>query len=246
MCVWPPCLPVSHSIVAISRSQLLPGRLESLLVSSLIHPARYHDSRGWTADIHVDRALIVARIEFDWGACVVSDPHSDWSCASLKCTMCCAPDSSARISTSISAAFDTAVCLCVHCSSDTELIFCAHCTSVTEIMFCAHCSSDIILFTVTESEICLISDTSIVFSTLSGAVCEFCGSSWWLTGWRSVNTLTVFWGDDEYEWTRWWTESLCWVARVATQGSSRFPGYCSALLLHNHFHCLMHPADSSS
>ena len=30
-----------------------------------------------TANIHVDRALIVARIELDWGACVVSDPDSD-------------------------------------------------------------------------------------------------------------------------------------------------------------------------
>ena len=105
--------------------------------------------------------------------------------------MCCAPESSACISTSISVAFDTAVCLCAHCSSDTEL------------MFCAHCSSDVILFTVTGLEICLISEISIVFLTLSGAVCEFCdcGSSWWLTGWRSVNTLTVFWGDDEDEWT---------------------------------------------
>ena len=118
--------------------------------------------------------------------------------------MCCAPDSSACISTSIYVAFDTAVCLCVYRSSDTELMFCVRCTSVTEIMFCAHCSSDVILFTVTESEICLISESSIVFSTLSGAVCEFCdcGSSWWLTVWRSVNTLTVFWGDDEDEWTR--------------------------------------------
>ena len=30
-----------------------------------------------TADIHVDRALIIAHIKLDWGACVVSDHESD-------------------------------------------------------------------------------------------------------------------------------------------------------------------------
>ena len=54
-----------------------PRSTKKSIGESLIQPARYHDSRGWTADIHVDRALIVARIELDWGACVVSDPESD-------------------------------------------------------------------------------------------------------------------------------------------------------------------------
>ena len=54
-----------------------PGSPRKSIGESLIQPARYHDSRSWTADIHVDRALIVARIELDWGACVVSDPDSD-------------------------------------------------------------------------------------------------------------------------------------------------------------------------
>ena len=56
---------------------LTPGSTRNSTGESLTQPARYHDSRSWTADIHVDRALIVARIKLDWGACVVSDPESD-------------------------------------------------------------------------------------------------------------------------------------------------------------------------
>ena len=146
-----------------------PGSTRKSIAESLIQPARYHDSCGWTADIHVDKALIVARIDLDWGACVVNDPESDLSCASIKSTMCCAPISSEGMSSSTSGVFDTEICVCAHCSSDTEIMFCAHCSSVTEIMFCMHCSSDteimfcahcssgMVLFTVTELEICLIS-----------------------------------------------------------------------------------------
>ena len=54
-----------------------PGSTRKSIGESLIYPVRYHDSRGWTADIHVDRVLIVARIELDCGACVISDPESD-------------------------------------------------------------------------------------------------------------------------------------------------------------------------
>ena len=158
----------------------------------------YHDSRSWTADIHVDRALIVAHIELDWGACVVSDPASDWSCAPIKCTVCC-----------------------------------------------VHFSSGWSVFTGAESEICLISDRSIFNWQLSGAVCAFFNSFWCVTGWWSVNTLTTFWGEGEDEWSRWWTESLRWVARISPQGSNRFPRRCSVLLLHSHYF-LIHPEDSSS
>ena len=152
-----------------------PGSTRKSIAESLIQPARYHDSHGWTADIHVDRVLIVARIELDWGACVVSDPESELSCASTKCTMCCAPISAECMSSSTSVVLDTEICVCAHCCSDTEIMFCVHCSSVIEIMFCAHCTSDteimfcaqcssgIIVFTVTELEICLISDRSIRF-----------------------------------------------------------------------------------
>ena len=130
--------------------------------------------------------------------------------------------------------------------TDTEIWVCVHCSSDTEIAVCAHCSSGTIMFTGTELEICLISDRSIMSWTLSGDVCVFCNSSWWLTGWWSANTLTVYWGEDEDEWSRWWTESLRWVARISPQGSNRFPRYCSALLLRSHFHWLTHPEDSSA
>ena len=67
---------------------------------------------------------------------------------------------------------------------------------------------------------------------------------WQVIGWWSANTITVFWGEDE--WSQWWTESLRWVARISPQGSNRSPRYCSVLLLRSHFHCRTHPEDSSS
>ena len=112
---------------------------------------------------------------------------------------------------------------------------------------CAHFSFGWSMFTGTESEICLISDRSMLYSHLSGVVCAFLNSSWCVTGWWSVNTLTAFWGEgeDEDEWSLWWTESLRWVARISPQGSNHFPRRCSVLLLHSHYF-LIHPEDSSS
>ena len=95
----------------------------------------------------------MACMEFDWGACVISDPASDRSYASPKCTKCCASISSECISTSINSVFDI------------EMFVCARWSSVTEIMFCAHCSFGLIAFTITASVISLISERSV---------------SWWL------------------------------------------------------------------
>ena len=171
-----------------------------------------------TAEIQVKSELIVACMGFDWGDCVINDPASDRSRASSKCTTCCASVSSACISTSITSMFDF------------EMFVCARWSSAIEIMFCAHCPFGLIVFTITESVISLISERSVF---------------WWLIGWWSVNTHTVFWGDDEDEWWLWWVKSLWWVVRISTQGSIRFPRWCSALPQSSHFPGPISPGDSS-
>ena len=64
-----------------------PGSTKNPIGESSIQPARYHDSRGCTAEIHADKALIVACTEFIWGACVVRDPASDRSGVVSNCTV---------------------------------------------------------------------------------------------------------------------------------------------------------------
>ena len=64
-----------------------PGSTRNSIGESSIQPARYHDSRGCTAEIHADKALIVECTEFIWGACMVRDPASEWSITGSNCTV---------------------------------------------------------------------------------------------------------------------------------------------------------------
>ena len=147
---------------------------------SPIHPVRYHDSLGWIADTHDDSALIVACIDCDCGACVINDPASEKSCASSKCTMCCASVSSACISALITTVFNSELIFCVRASSNSEIIVCAQCSfcpsnitvsdselilcvrasSNSELMPCAQCSFDFPVFTVVSSVIAPITESS--------------------------------------------------------------------------------------
>ena len=143
---------------------------------------------------------------------------------------------SACISASITTVFDSRLVLCVRVSSSSEIILCAQCSfftlnlpvsdsvlfscacrsSSSEIIACAQYSFLFTVFTVIPSVISPIFKRSI---------------SWWLTGWWSDSTHTVFLGDDEDDWWlhMWWSKSLWRDVRVSTQGSIRFPHCDSAL-----------------
>ena len=157
-----------------------PGSTRKSMGESPIHPARYHDSRGWIAATRVDNALIVACVACDCGACVINDPASEKSCASSNCTMCCASVLFACISASITTVFESEMIFCVRASSnsdimtcaqcsfcpsnltvyDSELILCVRVSSSSEIMSCAQCSFEFSVFTVASSVISPILESS--------------------------------------------------------------------------------------
>ena len=168
---------------------------------SPIHPARYHDSLGWIADTHDDSALIVARIDSDWGACVIKEPVSEKSSASSKCNICCVSVPSACISALVVTVFNSELTSCVRASSNCEVIACVPCSfrlsnltvfesglffcmrapSNSDIIGCAQCSFCLSNLTVFEFWLILCVRAPSNYDLIGCAQCSF-----------SLSNMTVF------------------------------------------------------